>query len=123
MEDLKLSLDSMENDKSPGNDGLTKEFYSKFWPLICNLLYEIWLAAFSKHELPTPQRQAHIKLPEKRDRARRSIKNWRPISLLNIDVKLLNKTLARALKNVYPLLLTLTKQPMCLEGSLASLLE
>ena len=102
MEDLKLSLDSMENDKSPGNDGLTKEFYSKFWPSICNLLYESLLAAFSKQELSTSQRQAIIKLLEKKDRDRRFIKNWRPISLLNIDVKLLNKTLARALKNVLP---------------------
>ena len=29
--DLKISLDSMENNKSPGNDGLSREFYVKFW--------------------------------------------------------------------------------------------
>ena len=29
--DLYKSLRSMQNDKSPGNDGLTKEFYETFW--------------------------------------------------------------------------------------------
>ena len=29
--DLYNSLKSMQNDKSPGNDGLTKEFYVTFW--------------------------------------------------------------------------------------------
>ena len=28
---LRNSLKSMQNDKSPGNDGLTKEFYVTFW--------------------------------------------------------------------------------------------
>ena len=101
-EDLKTTLDSMENDKSPGNDGLTKEFYSEFWPTIgCNV-YESFVGAFSNQELSTSQRQAIIKLLEKKDRDRRYIKNWRPISLLNIDVKLLNKTLASKLKQVLP---------------------
>ena len=102
LDDLKLSLDSMENNKSPGNDGLTREFYGKFWTYIGDLLYESFRAGFIKNELSTSQRQAIIKLLEKKDRDRRFIKNWRPISLLNIDVKLLSKTLASRLKDVLP---------------------
>ena len=37
--DLYKSLRSMQNDKSPGNDGLTKEFYETFW----NDLIEIFV--------------------------------------------------------------------------------
>ena len=51
-----------------------------------------------KKELSASQRQAIIKLLEKMDKDRRFIKNWRPISLLNIDVKILNKALAKKLK-------------------------
>ena len=53
-----------------------------------------------KKELSASQRQAIIKLLEKMDKDRRFIKNWRPISLLNIDVKILNKALAKKLKKV-----------------------
>ena len=68
----------MEINKSPGNDGLTKEFYEAFWghvkvPLL--LSFEI---AFLKKELSTSQKQAVKKLIEKKDRGKRFIKNWRP---------------------------------------------
>ena len=36
---LRNSLKSIQNDKSPGNDGLTKEFYVTFW----NELKEIFV--------------------------------------------------------------------------------
>ena len=42
-----------------------------------------------KGHLSISQRQAIIKLIEKKDRDKRFIKNWRPISLLNIDLKII----------------------------------
>ena len=47
--------------------------------------------------LTTSQRQAIIKLIEKKDRDKRFIKNLRPISLLNVDSKIIWKALSEKL--------------------------
>ena len=106
----------MQNDKSPGNHGLTKEFYEPFWDdlkeifekyldaLFLSLL--LWTLSIREAKeighLSTSQMQAIIKLIEKEDRDKRFIKNWRPISLLNVDSKIISKALSENLKEVLP---------------------
>ena len=51
-----------------------------------------------KKKLSISQRQAVVKLIEKKDRDERYIKNWRLISLLNVDYKIMSKPLATRLK-------------------------
>ena len=96
--DLYGSMKSMENDKSPGNDGLTKEFYVTFWDDIKATFISSLKQAKERKELSISQMQAIIKLIEKKDRDKRYIKNWRPISLLNVDIKILSKALAKRLR-------------------------
>ena len=79
------SMKSMENDnKSPGNDGLTKEFYVTFWGYIKATFISSIKQAKERKELSISQRQALTK----KDRDKRYIKNWRSISLLNVAKKL-----------------------------------
>ena len=43
-----------------------------------------------------------ITLLEKKDKDKRSLKNWRPISLINVDVKIASKALAKRLAPILP---------------------
>ena len=64
--DLYDSMKSMENDKSPGNDGLTKEFYVTFWDDIKATFISSLKQAKERKELSISHGQAIIKLIEKR---------------------------------------------------------
>ena len=92
----------MQNDKSPGNDGLTKEFHETFWDDLKEIFVNSLREAKEIGHLSTSQRQAIIKLIEKKDRDKRFIKNWRPISLLDVDSKIISKALLEKLKEVLP---------------------
>ena len=65
-DELLISLKSMQNNKTPGNDRLTKQFYKTF----CNEIKYVFLnslkQAKEKSQLSISQRQAVIKLIEKK---------------------------------------------------------
>lgn len=91
-------LSSFENNKIPGNDGLSIEFYKCFWDDIGTLLVDTLNYSYNHGELSNSQKEAVITIIEKRDRDRRQIKNWRPISLLNVDVKIGSKAIAKKIR-------------------------
>ena len=62
--------------------------------------------AFHTEILSISQRQAIIKLIAKNDHNKRYIKNWRPISLLNVDTKILSNAFSKKLKTVLPTLIS-----------------
>ena len=87
--------------KVPGLDGLSVDFYKKFWEHISSFYIDVLRYAFSQGTLPTSMRRAVIVLlPKTGDRL--NISNWRPISLLNVDYKILGKMLANRLSRVLP---------------------
>ena len=96
----------MENNKSPRNDGLSKEFYECFWNKIRNTFLGPIHKAFLNQELISSQKQAVIKMLGKKDKDKRFMKNWRPISLLNTDTKIKGKVLSTRIKNVLPCLIS-----------------
>ena len=96
----------MPNNKSPGNDGLTKDFYEVFWEDLKSPLISSFKSAFDKGELSNSQKQVVIKLTERKDKDKRLIQNWRPISLLNVDLKILSKALTNRIKKYLPFLIS-----------------
>ena len=93
-------LEKMKLNKSPGNDGLTVEFYRTFWPVIGQVVVEALNEAFLHGELSASQKQAMIILIAKEGKDLLQIKNYRPISLLNVDYKILSKVLALRITKV-----------------------
>ena len=91
------ALTNLNNNKSPGSDGLSKEFFAKFWDLLGNDLVEVFNTAFTFGCLSESQKNAIITLLYKSGE-KEDVKNWRPISLLNADFKILAKCLANRLK-------------------------
>ena len=91
----------MQNDKSLGNDGSTNKFYETFWNELNEIFLDSVLEAKEKGHLSISQRQAIIKLTEKKE-IKDSLKNWRPIFFLNVDLKIISKALSEKLKNVLP---------------------
>ena len=93
-QEILKSLKAMKNCKSPGSDGLTSEFYKFFWIDIKYLLLNSLQYALDHNELSIEQKRGIITLIPKKDKNRLFLKNWRPISLLNLDYKILAKLLA-----------------------------
>ena len=78
---------SFENNKSPGNDRLTKEFYCSFWDDIKDTFMKSLKELKQLKYLCASQRQVIIKLLEKANKEKTYISNWRTISLLNFATR------------------------------------
>ena len=105
----------MLNNRSPGNDGLTKEFYGVFREDLKTPLISSFKSVFDKGELSNSQEKAVIKLIENRDKDKRFIQNWRPIFLLNVYLKIFSKALADHVKKYLPFLIS-SNQTAYIEG-------
>ena len=88
LEEVKLVVKEMANGKSPGSDGFTPEFYKFFLVDLGIFLIRSFNYAVLSGELSVTQKQGVITCLPKGDKPREYLKNWRPISLLNVDYKL-----------------------------------
>ena len=113
-EELEKAVCSMENNKSPGIDGLTTNFYKHFWPILSKKLTSVYNHAFRTGTLAVSQRRGVISLLFKKG-DRTQLKNWRPVTLLNTDYKILTKALANRLQQVLPLIIH-TDQTASIKG-------
>ena len=91
--------------KSPGEDGFTVEFYTKFFEFLANDLVESLNTAYSRGELSISQKRGVVTLIPKADSDTLKLTNWRPITLLNVDYKIPSKAIAAGIKKVLPQLI------------------
>ena len=94
-----------DNNKTPGTDGLPAEFYHFFWSDICLDLQASYNYAFQHGTLSISQKRGIISLIPKKNKDKTILENLRPISLLNVDYKILTKVIAKRIEKVLPTLI------------------
>lgn len=99
-DEIILALRDMENNKSPGSDGLAKEFYSTFSSILIDPLVEVVNTASNDGHLSDSQKLSYVTLICKDPENSTNVKNYRPISLLNYDYKLISKIITNRVKKV-----------------------
>lgn len=102
IEELDNAMQLMKLGKTPGTDGLSVDFYKFFWNDIKDVVLQSFENAIYNEIMSEDQRRAVLRFIPQKDKNITELKNWRPISLLNTDYKLLAQCLAQRLQRVLP---------------------
>ena len=98
-------LKNMKNNKSPGSTGFTTEFFKFFWKDLGIFLVESINYGFQQKEMSNTQKEGIITCIPKGNKSRKLLKNWRPISLLNVSYKIASGCIANRIKSVLPFII------------------
>ena len=97
-------MSDLKPNKSPGSDGLTKEFYDFFWDLLCPLYLDCLKEIEETHSLTESQKIGLIRISYEK-KGRIFIENYRPITLLNVYLKIVTRNLVVRMAGVLPKLI------------------
>lgn len=96
--EFRSALNELGRNKSPGSDGITVEFYLKFWNILGTPFFESILHSIQNGTLSNEQKTGIITLIPKKGGDLLELGNWRPITLLNTDFKIFSKALSKRIQ-------------------------
>ena len=77
----------MAKGKAPGSEGLSVKFYTRCWPIVKNDFVNLLNQMYSTQTIDNRTKSGFITLIYKKG-PKTKISNYRPISLLNYDLKI-----------------------------------
>ena len=84
------ALKCMKKGKTPGSNGFSVDFFRCFWNPVGIFLFRAFQESHSKGTILQTHRESIITLIPKAGKSSHSLKGWRPISLLNVDYKIVS---------------------------------
>lgn len=99
-EDIVEAISCLSPSKVPGSNGLPLEFYTTYSETLVPKLHELFTYIFQSGSLPKSMSEAFIVLIPKPGKNLELPGSYRPISLLQLDIKILAKVLALRLNKV-----------------------
>ena len=106
MEEAGKVLNNMKNDKSPGSDGFSVNFFKFFWKDLGVYLVRSINYGLKAGKLSTTQTQGLITCIPKGQKSKKYLKNWRPITLLNVTYKIASSCIGNRIRKVLPTIIS-----------------
>ena len=99
-QELKTAVEKLSKEKSPGPDGFPVEIFQILWNEIGDLIFKVYSQVFEEKQMFNSAMQGVLNLIPKQNKDTCFLKNLRPITLLNVEYKIIEKVIAMRIQSM-----------------------